>query len=79
MTALELQIQKDMALLRDDEGMMKRLSKYVKRLIAQKNDDAAYTEEEFVAKVKQAEEEIKRGDCVSFSNMEDMDKWLDTL
>jgi len=82
MTALELQIQKDMALLRDDEGMMKRLAKYVKRLLAQKNgeaDDSKLTKEEFLAQIKRGEEQVKRGQTRRFGSVDELDKYISSL
>ena len=46
----------------NDETLMAKLLKYAKKLAAQKNDPTLMTEEEFFAKVAEAEEQYERGE-----------------
>ena len=64
MTGLELnaQIWRDIAEIAEDEVLMKRLAKYLKRLTAQKKDPTEMTYDEFTAMVHEAEVQYKRGE-----------------
>ena len=41
-----------------------------------KRDKTLMSEEEFFANVDEAREEIKRGEGISFTNLDDMNAWL---
>ena len=64
MTTMDLnaQIWHDMAEIADSEVLLKKLAKYLKKLVAKKNDPTLLTEEEFFARVEKAEEEYARGE-----------------
>ena len=64
MTAIELnaQIWRDMAEIADSEPLMKQLAKYLKKLVAKKQDPSLMTKDEFYAKIEQAEQQIERGE-----------------
>ncbi len=64
MTAIELnaQIWRDMAEIADSEPLMKQLAKYLKKLVAKKQDPTLMTKDEFYAKIEQAEQQIERGE-----------------
>jgi uncharacterized short protein YbdD (DUF466 family) len=81
MTAIELnaQIWRDMAEIADSEPLMKQLAKYLKKLVAKKQDPTLMTKEEFFARVDEAREEIKQGKGKRFSNPEEMNAWLNSL
>lgn len=48
----------------DDEALMTKVLKYVKKLAAKKNDPTLMTKEEFFAKLERGEEEYRQGKCV---------------
>lgn len=48
----------------DDEALMAKVLKYVKKLAAKKNDHTLMTKEEFFAKLERGEEEYRQGKCV---------------
>ena len=81
MTAIELnaQIWRDMAEIADSEPLMKQLAKYLKKLVAKKQDPTLMTKEEFFARVDEAREEIRQGKGKRFSNPEEMNAWLNSL
>ena len=56
MTTVELnaQIWRDIAEIAEDENLMKRLAKYLKRLTAEKKDSTLMTKEEFLQRVDEA-------------------------
>ena len=65
MTAIELnaQIWRDMAEIADSEALMKQLAKYLKKLVAKKQDETLITKEEFFAKLDRGETEYRQGKC----------------
>ena len=44
-----------------------------------KKDETLMSEEEFFAHVDEAREQIKRGEGVTFTNLDDMNAWLNSL
>ena len=64
MTTVELnaQIWRDMAEIADNESLMKQLAKYLKKLVAKKQDSTLMTKEEFFAKIERAENQAARGE-----------------
>jgi len=78
MTAIELnaQIWRDMATIADSEPLMKQLARYLKKLVAKKEDDTLMTKEEFFAKLERAEEEYRQGKCDSLLPDEDLTTYL---
>jgi len=82
MTTLQLnaQIWRDMGKLADNEPMMKRVAKYLHKLVAEKEaDPTLLTKEEFFTRIDKAEKQIEQGACTTFDNVDDMNKWLDAL
>jgi hypothetical protein len=82
MTAIELnaQIWRDMGALADSEPMMKRVAKYLRKLVAEKQaDPTEMTREEFYRRVEKAEKEIAEGKGITFTNRDDMNAWLNSL
>ena len=81
MTAVELnaQIWRDMAEIADSEPLMKQLAKYLKRLVAKKQDETLMTKEEFFAKLDEAERQIERGQYSVMLPSEDLTTHLKRL
>ena len=78
MTAVELnaQIWRDMAEIADSEPLMKQLAKYLKRLVAKKQDETLMTKEEFFRRVDEAREEIRQGKGIRMLPNETLDEFL---
>ena len=81
MTALQMNAElfRAMGEIADDETMMAKVLKYVKKLAAQKADPTLMTKEEFFNRVDEAREEIKQGKGKRFSNPKEMNVWLNSL
>ena len=59
---------------------MSRAIKYVRKLAAEKRADSTLmTKEEFFAKIERAEQDIKEGKGTTFTNVESMHAWLNSL
>ena len=78
MTTLQLnaQIWRDMSILADSEPMMKRVAKYLRKLVAEKEDPTLMTKEEFFAKIERAEQQIARGEGMEMRPDEDLTAFL---
>ena len=59
---------------------MKRMARYIKKLVAEKQaDPTLMTKEEFFDRVDKAEQQIDRGEGITFENQEAMNAWLNSL
>ena len=82
MTTMQMnaEIFRHMSVIAEDEGLMKRAVKYLRKLVAEKEaDPTLMTEEEFFAKLDKAEESIKKGKGTTFNHPDDMNAWLKAL
>lgn len=61
LNAMNTQLWQNIGAIADSESLMKRLCKYVSRLVKEKNDPTLMTKEEFYAKIEQAEEDYRQG------------------
>ena len=82
MTAIQLnaEILRNLGALAEDEGMLKRVAKYLRKLVAAK--EAAPTlmsKEEFFDRVDEAREQIKRGEGVEMLPDESLDEFLNRV
>ena len=78
MTSLELnaQIWRDMGILADSEPMMKRVAKYLNRLVKEKEDPTLMTKEEFFARIERAEQQSALGEGMRLLPDEDLTSFL---
>ena len=82
MTAIQLnaEILRNLGAIAEDESMLKRVAKYLRKLVAEKEaDPTLMTKEEFFARLDKAEKEIAEGKGVTFTNKNDMNAWLNSL
>ena len=76
---LNAQIWRDIAEIADDEMLMMRLAKYLKRLAAKKNDPTEMTKEEFYRHIEEAEAQYARGEYSEMLPGEDLTTHLRRL
>ncbi|MBO4663072.1 MAG: hypothetical protein J6Y15_09380 [Bacteroidaceae bacterium] len=64
MTAVQLNAEVLRAIndISDDETLMNKVLKYIKKLTAKKEDPTLMTKEEFFAKIERAEQQYARGE-----------------
>ena len=82
MTAIQLNAEmlRNMSIIAEDENLLKRAAKYLRKLVAEKEaDPTEFTKEEFFARVDKAERQIAEGKGITFTNHDDMNKWLNSL
>ena len=79
MTAVQLnaEILRNLGALAEDESMLKRVAKYLRKLVSEKETDPTLlSKEEFFARVDEAREQIKRGEGVEMLPDESLDEFL---
>lgn len=81
MTAIQMnaELLRNMSIIADDENLLKRAAKYLRKLVAEKEDPTLMTKEEFFDRVDKAEKEIAEGKGITFTNKDDMNAWLNSL
>ena len=78
--ALNAEILRNLGTLAESETMLKRVAKYLRKLVKESQaDPTLMTKEEFFARVDEAREEIRQGKGKRFSNPEEMNAWLNSL
>lgn len=59
---LNAEVLRNLSIVAEDENLLKRVAKYLRRVVAEKqNDSTLMTEEEFFARVEEAEEQYRQG------------------
>ena len=59
---LNAEVLRNLSIVAEDENLLKRVAKYLRRVVAEKqNDPTLKTEEEFFARVEEAEEQYRQG------------------
>lgn len=64
MTAIELnaEIYRSLAAISEDENLLRRAAKYLKKLAQPKVDSTQMSKEEFYARIEKAEQQYERGE-----------------
>lgn len=77
MTTMQMnaEILRNMSIIAEDEHLLKRAAKYLRKLAAEKQDPTLYTKEEFFARVDKA----KEGPSMEFTSVEELDKYIKEL
>lgn len=70
MTAVQMnaEILRNMSIIAEDEHLLKRVAKYLRKVVAEKEDSTLFTKEEFFARIDKAKEgpsyELKQGESI---------------
>ncbi len=78
MTAIQMnaEILRNMSIIVEDEKLLKRAAKYLRKLAAEKQSDSSeFTREEFFARVEEARKQPGR----QFANVEELDQYIRNL
>ncbi|MBO4587299.1 MAG: hypothetical protein J5711_00140 [Bacteroidales bacterium] len=79
LNAMNTELWQCIGSIADDEALMRRLTRYAKKLSKEKNDPTLFSKEEFFARIDEAKKEIADGNGRTFDNLDDMNAWLETL
>lgn len=77
--SLNAEILHNLSIIANDADMLNRVAKYLRRLTKKRKDETLMTHEDFFRKLDEAEEDIAQGRGRTFSNIEDMNNWLNSL
>ena len=77
---MNAEIFQNLSVLAESEDMMKRVAKYLRKLVKeQKADPTLMSKEEFFEKLDKAEESIEQGKGKTFTHPSEMNAWLNSL
>ena len=79
MTAMQLnaEILRNLGMLAEDENMLKRVAKYLRKLVEEKEaDPTEMTREEFLAKLDKGEDEYRQGKYYEMLPGESLESFL---
>ena len=81
MTAIKMyaELLRNMSIIAEDENLLRRAAKYLRKLVAEKEDPTLMTKDEFFARVDKAEKEIAEGKGITFTNKDVMNAWLNSI
>lgn len=78
MTTIEMnaELLRNMSIIAEDENLLKRATKYLRKLVAEKQaDPTEFTREEFFARIEEARKQSGK----QFSNVEELDQYIRNL
>ena len=76
LNALNAQMWRDMGIIAEDEGMMRRVAKYLRKVVKEMTEDPTLmTKDEFFAKLERAEKQPGK----SFASVEELDQYIRSL
>lgn len=77
---LNAEILRNLGTLAEDEDMLTRVAKYLRKLVKeQQHDPTLMSREEFFARVDEAEQEIAEGKGKAFASVEELDQYIRSL
>ena len=82
MTALQLnaELYRNLGIIAEDEGMLDKVVRYVRKLAKQMTDDpTCMSKEEYFAMLDRSERQIAEGKGVTFTDVNKMNAWLNSL
>ncbi len=76
-TELNAEVLRNLSIVAEDENLLRRVAKYLRRVVSEKqNDPTRMTKEEFFAKLDKGEEEYHQGKYYEMLPDEDLDDFL---
>ena len=75
LNSMNTELWQSIGAIADNESLMKRLTRYAKKLVKEKNDSTLMTKEEFLAKIDRAEKQPGK----RFESVEELDKYIRSL
>ena len=77
MTAIQMnaKILRNMSIIAEDENLLKRAAKYLRKLVAEKEDPTLFTKDEFFARIDRARQQPGK----QFASVEELDQYIRNL
>ena len=79
LNAMNRELWQGIGSLADDESMMARLTRYVKRLIKEKEDTALVSKADFFRSLDEGEEQYRQGRTHTISTPQQLQDFLNSL
>ena len=80
LNAMNVELWQSIGAIADSEPLMKRLTRYAKKLVMErKKDPTEMTREEFFARVDESLEQARQGRVHRIESKEDLHRFLDSL
>ena len=81
MTTMQMnaELLRNMSIIAEDESLLKRASKYLRKLVAEKEDQTQISRKDFYASIEKGEEEFRQGKTHRIESVEELNKFLDSL
>jgi len=77
---LDGEILRNLGIIAEDKMTLSKVAKYLRRMAKQASkDNTLMSKEEFFTRIEEAEQEIRDGKGITFTNKADMNAWLNTL
>ena len=76
---LNAEIQRNLGALSEDETMLNRVAKYLRKLVKEKEDPTLMSKEEFVHKIERSKKEALEGKVHSIKSKEQLSQFLNSL
>ena len=76
---LNAEIQRNLGTLSEDETMLNRVAKYLRRLVKEKEDTSLMSKEDFVQKIERSKKEALEGKVHSITSKEQLSQFLNSL
>ena len=74
--ALNADFLRDLSVVAEDENLLAKAVKYIRKLAAKKEDPTLMSQEEFFAKLDKGEEEYRQGKTHSITSVEQLNRFL---
>lgn len=84
MTALQLnamntELWQSIGAIADNESLMKRLTRFAKKLVKEKEDPTLMSKEEYFRRIDESKKQYEQGEYTRFSDKDEMNRWLNSL
>ena len=79
LNAMNTELWQSIGAIADSVPLMKRLTRYAKKLVKEKNDPTLMSKDEFFRRIDESKQQYERGEYTRFSDKEEMEKWLNSL
>ena len=77
--ALNADFLRDLSVVAEDENLLAKAVKYIRKLAAKKEDPTLMSKDEFFAKLEKGEEEYRQGKTHSITSVEQLNRFLSSL
>ena len=78
MTPIQLnaELLRNMSIIAEDEGLLRRAARYLRKLVAEKEDSTLLTKKQFFANIAEAEEQARQGRVRTFADVNELDHFI---